>query len=53
VPFIPLIEVVGKGASVSPAQMAGTGAKVGVMTGSIITVAVAVAPGHPLAPATV
>jgi hypothetical protein len=52
VPVMPFCEVVGKGDSVSPEQIGATVLNVGVMTGSIFTVVVAVTPGHPLASAT-
>ena len=50
---MPLVEVVGNGASVAPEQMAATGLKVGVTLGLTITVAVPV-PGctQPLASVT-
>ena len=42
VPVMPLVEVVGNGASVAPEQMAATGLKVGVMFGVTVIVNVVV-----------
>jgi hypothetical protein len=37
-PVIPLVDVVGKGANVTPAQMGGTALKLGIITGfTVIT----------------
>jgi len=41
VPVIPLLDVVGNGASTAPEQIAATGVKVGVTLGVTVTVAVA------------
>ena len=42
VPVMPLVEVVGNGASVAPEQMAATGLKVGVTLGVTVMVSVVV-----------
>jgi hypothetical protein len=42
VPLIPLVDVVGNGASASPEQIAGTAAKVGVINGLTVMVKVVV-----------
>ena len=46
-PVIPLFDVVGNGDNVAPEQIGATVLKVGVITAAIVTVAVAVTPGHP------
>ena len=53
VPVIPLFEVVGNGVKLAPEQIAATGLKVGIITGSIVTDVVAVIPGQPPLAATV
>ena len=46
-PLIPFVEVIGKGASASPEQIAETAANVGVTTASMVTEVVAVTSEQP------